>query len=82
MRFEKYLTDKGLLNAENITAPWNRCSREIQTAVDNAEAQMKQLGNPLDMFDHVYAELSPHLVAQKDALARELSLIEEDKNHG
>jgi pyruvate dehydrogenase E1 component alpha subunit len=56
--------------------------KQIQVAVDNAEAQMKQLGNPMDMFDHVYAELPPHLVAQKDALARELSLMGEDTHHG
>jgi pyruvate dehydrogenase E1 component alpha subunit len=82
VRFEKYLTDKGLLTAENITATLEAVMTQIQAAVDNAEAQMKKLGNPLDMFDHVYAELPPHLIAQKDALARQLSLIEEDKNHG
>ena len=82
VRFEKYLTDKGLLNAEKITATLEAVIMQIQTAVDNAEAQMKQFNNPLDMFDHVYVELSPHLIAQKNALARELSLFEEDKNHG
>ncbi len=82
VRFEKYLTDKGLLNAEKITATLEAVIMQIQTAVDNAEAQMKQFNNPLDMFDHVYVELSPHLIAQKNTLARELSLFEEDKNHG
>ena len=82
LRFEKYLTDKGLLNAEKITATLEAVILQIQAAVDNAEAQMKKLNDPLDMFDHVYAELPPHLIAQKDALARELSLVEEDKNHG
>ncbi len=82
VRFEKYLTDKGLLNAEKIASNLEAVLKRIQDAVDNAEAQMKKLGNPLDMFDHVYAELSPHLIAQKDALARELSQIAEDKNHG
>ena len=81
-RFEKYLTDKGLLNAEKITAVLEAVLSQIQTAVDNAEAQISRFTNPLDMFDHVYAELSPHLMAQKEAVARELSRIEEDKNHG
>jgi pyruvate dehydrogenase E1 component alpha subunit len=82
VRYEKYLTDKGLLNAENIPAILESVMLQIQTAVDNAEAQMKQFDNPLDMFNHVYAELTPHLIAQKDDLIRVLSLIEEDKNHG
>jgi len=82
VRFEKYLTDKGLLNTEKITATLEAVMMQIQTAVDNAETQMKQFDNPLDMFDHVYAELPPHLIAQKEALSRELSLFEEDKNHG
>ena len=82
LRFEKYLTDKGLLNAEKITATLEAVIIQIQAAVDNAEAQMKKLNDPLDMFDHVYAELPPHLIAQKDAMARELSLVEVDKNHG
>ena len=82
VRFEKYLADKGLLDAEKITAALEAVLKQIQVAVDNAEAQMKELGNPMDMFDHVYAELPPHLVAQKDALARELSLMGEDMHHG
>ncbi|MBI5589620.1 MAG: pyruvate dehydrogenase (acetyl-transferring) E1 component subunit alpha [Deltaproteobacteria bacterium] len=82
VRFEKYLTDKELLNAGNVASTLEAVTLQIQAAVDNAEAQMKQLGNPLDMFDHVYAELPPHLMSQKEALAHELSLIEEDKNHG
>lgn len=81
-RFEKYLVDKGLLTAEKITDALDAVKTQIQAAVDNAETQMKKLGNPLDMFDHVYAELPPHLIAQKDALARELSLLKEEKNHG
>ncbi len=81
-RFEKYLTDKGLLTAEKITAALEAVMTQIQAAVDSAEAQMKKLDNPLDMFDHVYTELPPHLIAQKAALAQELSLLKEDRNHG
>ncbi len=82
VRFEKYLTEKGLLNPEKVASTLEAVLSQIQAAVDGAEAQMKQLGYPLDMFDHVYAELPPHLADQKEALVRELSLPGEDNNHG
>jgi TPP-dependent pyruvate/acetoin dehydrogenase alpha subunit len=46
---------------------------EIQAAVDAAEKRMGELGDPLAMFDHLYAEMPPQLEAQKSALARELA---------
>jgi TPP-dependent pyruvate/acetoin dehydrogenase alpha subunit len=44
---------------------------EIRQAVERAEARMD--GDPLTMFAHVYAELSPELREQRDELARSLS---------
>jgi hypothetical protein len=38
---------------------------------------MKEIGNPLDMFDHAYAEMPQHLLEQKDYLTQTLS--EENK---
>lgn len=82
-RFENYLTGKGLLNGEKIAAIREDVLGRIQTAVDAAEAQMKQLTDPLEMFHHVYADLPPHVAAQKEAVIRELSLQEEEGgNHG
>jgi len=81
-RFQKYLTDKGLLTADKIAGIASEIDAEIQAAVDRAEAQMKTLGNPLDMFEHAYAETPPHLEAQKEALARELAETSAEGNHG
>jgi len=81
-RFQKYLTDKGLLAADKIAGIASEIDAEIQAAVDRAEAQMKTLGNPLDMFEHAYAETPPHLEAQKEALARELAETSAEGNHG
>jgi len=36
---------------------------------------MKALGDPLDMFDHVFATLPEHLQAQKRALAEEITEV-------
>ena len=48
----------------------------IQSAVDRAEEQMKTLGDPMDMFEHTYAEMSPYLETQKEMLADELAEME------
>jgi hypothetical protein len=34
---------------------------------------MQELGDPTDMFNHAYADLPPHLEAQKKFLERELA---------
>lgn len=72
-RFEKYLLGKGVLSDQERQQVEAEVKQQIQEAVDNAEKKMKLMGNPLDMFDHLYAELPPYLSEQKDALARELA---------
>jgi pyruvate dehydrogenase E1 component alpha subunit len=81
-RFQKYLMDKGLLSETEIKAVESEVSDEIQAAVDRAEKQMEALGNPMDMFDHAYAEMPPHLKEQKAQLAEELSESGEEGKHG
>jgi pyruvate dehydrogenase E1 component alpha subunit len=72
-RFANYLLAKGVLSAQEQEKVEVEVKQQIQNAVDNAEKKMQLMGNPLDMFDHLYAELPPHLVRQKDFLARELA---------
>ncbi len=81
-RFEKYLIDKGVLNQESVGDIETEVMEEIQAAVNRAELQMESLGNPLDMFDHLYAELPAGLQAQKDTLARELAAGGKEGSHG
>ncbi|MBW2622575.1 MAG: pyruvate dehydrogenase (acetyl-transferring) E1 component subunit alpha [Deltaproteobacteria bacterium] len=73
LRFQKYLTEKGLLSEDKIQALEDEIQKEIQAAVDRAEEQIKIIGDPLDMFDHQYAELPPNLIEQKEELARILA---------
>ncbi len=72
-RFQKYLVDRKLLSKEKIEVVAEEVKEKIQSAVDRAEQQMQEIGNPLDMFDHLYADLPPHLTEQKEYLSRELS---------
>jgi len=81
-RFQKYLMDKGLLSAAEIKAVESEVLDEIQDAVDRAEKQMEALGNPMDMFEHAYAEMPPYLNEQKAQLAQELTELDEEGKHG
>jgi pyruvate dehydrogenase E1 component alpha subunit len=81
-RFQKYLMDKELLSEEKLKEIESEVMEEIQTAVDRAEKQMAELGDPMDMFKHAYAEMPPYLNEQKADLARELSEAGEEGDHG
>jgi TPP-dependent pyruvate/acetoin dehydrogenase alpha subunit len=80
-RFQNYLVDRGLLTGEKVQALEDEIQDEIKSAVDRAEEQMKELNNePAIVFEHLYAELPPYIVAQKQELAQELAQAEE--THG
>ena len=72
-RFHKYLMDKGVITEDFAVGLDAEIAKEIQSAIDRAEEQMKSLGNPIDMFDHAYAQMPPYLKEQKEAFARELA---------
>ena len=82
IRFQKYLIDKGVLSENKIAGLDSEVEEEIQSAIDRAEAQMKTLGDPIDMFKHTYAEMPPFLKEQKEAFAGELVKTGEDEHHG
>jgi pyruvate dehydrogenase E1 component alpha subunit len=72
-RFEIYLRRKKLLSPKKIAKIDEAVRDRIQTAVDRAEAQMQSLGDPMDMFEHAYAEMPAHLAAQRKELADEIA---------
>jgi pyruvate dehydrogenase E1 component alpha subunit len=81
-RFQKYLTDQGLLTEDKIDALEEEIKAEIQAAVERAEQKMSGLGDPLDMFEHAYAETTPTLEEQREELVQELAAAGEGGNHG
>lgn len=81
-RYQKYLQQKNILSESGSTTLEEEIKLDIQAAIDRAELQMKELGDPLDMFDYLYAELPSHLQAQKDELTRELENREGEDHNG
>jgi pyruvate dehydrogenase E1 component alpha subunit len=82
IRFERYLLDKGLLSEAQRKQVESEVLDEIQTALEVAEKQIETLGNPMEMFDHAYADIPPYLKEQKAYLASELSLSDAEGRHG
>ncbi len=71
IRFRRYLEGKGLLDEGAHRALEAEVEAEIRQAVERAEARMA--GEPLAIFEHVYAELPEELREQREELARELA---------
>lgn len=82
VRFEKYLIDKGAATKDTFQALETEVKGDIQAAVDRAEELMKKLDDPLQMFEHAYAELPPYLKEQRSELAEELQGMHKETQHG
>jgi pyruvate dehydrogenase E1 component alpha subunit len=82
LRYQKYLHEKKYLSESELDALEEQIKLDIQNAIDRVELRMKELGDPLEMFDHLYAELPPHLQAQKAELARNLRTVTEEEPNG
>jgi pyruvate dehydrogenase E1 component alpha subunit len=80
-RFSAYLAEKGVLNTTNKERLDEEVREEIRLAIDKAESRMRDLGQPLDMFEHVFAEMTPQLRRQREQLAGELAAVKE-VDHG
>jgi pyruvate dehydrogenase E1 component alpha subunit len=78
-RLRRYLEGKGLLDAAGEAALEAEVDAEIRSAVERAEARMQ--ANLLDGFEHVYAEPTEELRAQRAELERELAATG-DAAHG
>jgi pyruvate dehydrogenase E1 component alpha subunit len=74
-RFRRYLEDKGILDAAGEAALEAEVDTEIREAVERAEARMQ--ANLLDVFEHVYAEPTDELRAQREELGREIAAAAE-----
>ena len=81
-RFQNYLREKGVLTDDILTAMESEVLDEIQSAVDRAEERMKTMGDPVDMFEHAYAEMPPTIKQQRAEFMRESATAKEDGGNG
>lgn len=81
-RFQLYLLSKCLMTEEKIKIVEKEVDEKIDQAVHRAEEKIKSLGDPLDMFEHAYAELPPRLREQKKELTHILAETGVEHNHG
>lgn len=82
IRFQHYLRTRGLLDDDRLEALETEIADQIQRAVDRVEDRMKQRIDPLAMFEHVYADMPPHLVAQREHLASQLARADKEVADG
>lgn len=81
-RFENYLIDKALLNDSSKEKLEQEVRKQIQAAVESAEKQMQDLGAPVDMFKHLYADLPRYLKKQREELRAHLTAAEGEVDNG
>jgi pyruvate dehydrogenase E1 component alpha subunit len=72
LRARKYLEAKGIWNQAAQTALEEELTAEIEAAVKEYETELHKL-DPLLMFDNIYAEPTPEIVAQRKIAAEFLA---------
>jgi len=66
-RFQQYLRDRGLLDDERLGRAEGAAEEAIRAAVERWEEAMEQAAGPAAMFDHVLAEPTRDLEAEREA---------------
>jgi hypothetical protein len=80
VRLQKYLIDRKLLSHKHLKVLEADVQAEIDHAWQEAHEQMASMGDPLDIFDYVYAELPPYLAEQRQAFQQFLT-SQKDTHH-
>jgi pyruvate dehydrogenase E1 component alpha subunit len=70
-RFRRYLAAKGLVDDALHGELEAEADAEVRAAIERAEGRMRE-AQPLDMFDHVYADVPAEVRAQREEFIREL----------
>ena len=82
VRLQKYLLAQELPAKKDFKALEADIHAEIEHAWQEAQEQMASMGEPLDIFDHVYAELPPSLAEQRQAFQQFLARQKEGPQSG
>jgi pyruvate dehydrogenase E1 component alpha subunit len=71
-RLRRYLAAKGVVDDTLHARLEAEVDADVRAAIERAEARMRE-ARPLDMFDHVYADVPAEVVAQREQFAQELN---------
>ncbi len=63
-RLREFLEDRELLDEDRVESLEDEVEEEIDAAWEEADERIGDLGDPREMFDHVYAERPPYLEEQ------------------
>jgi pyruvate dehydrogenase E1 component subunit alpha len=80
VRLQKYLMDRKLLSHKHLKDLEAEIQADIDRAWQEAQEQMASMGDALDIFDYVYAELPPYLAEQRQAFQQFLAR-QKDTHH-
>jgi pyruvate dehydrogenase E1 component alpha subunit len=70
-RLRGYLGQRELLDDGDVDRLEHEIAEQIDKAWEEMQERMPALGDPLAMFEHVYADMPPYLEAQRAALAEQ-----------
>jgi pyruvate dehydrogenase E1 component alpha subunit len=65
-RLQKYLAHRDLISDEDIDTLEEEIGKEIEDAWEKAQARMKELDSPYEIFEHMYAEPPGYLQEQRE----------------
>jgi pyruvate dehydrogenase E1 component alpha subunit len=80
LRLQKYLLDQKVLTKKYLKALEDEVHEDIESAWQEAQEQMASMGDPLGIFDHIYAEPPPYLEEQRQAF-RDFLAARKDPDH-
>lgn len=72
-RFQRYLTEKGLLTEERVASIAEEVTEEVKNAENRWKDRADTLRDPLVMFDHLFEVLPPYIQQQRKELEQELA---------
>jgi TPP-dependent pyruvate/acetoin dehydrogenase alpha subunit len=79
-RLQLYLTAQGLLSEKKLQGLEEEVRADIDQAWQEAQEQMARLGDPLDIFNHVYAEPPVYLQEQRRAF-KQFQVMQKERGH-
>ena len=77
-RLQRYLIDQDVLSKKKISTLEEEIKEEIDEAWREAQERMEEMGDPIDIFDHVYAEMPPYLQEQRETFKRVFASRQQD----